>query len=121
MNEKRKKKRQRDSGVGIALGLVFGSGIGLIFGLVFGEAMFGDAGAGLVMGQGFGLIFGIVIESTRRRPNEDNKSCDQPPKDIDIETQTKENRSAWGKFRAFMRCVYRRDQQAWKSIFGGRC
>ena len=87
--------------------------------------MFGDAGTGLVMGQAFGsgigLIFGIVIESSRRRPNEDNKSCDQPPKDIDIETQTKENRSTLRKFRAFMRCVYRRDQQAWKSIFGGRC
>ncbi len=136
MNEKRKEKRQHNSGVGIALGLVFGSSIGLTFGLIFGEAIFGDADTGFVIGQvlgsSIGLVFGVAIESTRGRPNDDNKSsnsvktpingCIQPRTgDIDMETQTKEKRSAWGKFLAFMRCVYRHDQRVWKSIFGGRC
>jgi len=51
MNEKRKEKRQHNSGIGIALGLVFGSGIGSTIGLIFGEAIFGDAGTGFVRGR----------------------------------------------------------------------
>ncbi len=38
-----------------------GSALGMIFGIVFGQAIFGNVGVGLALGMIFGVVIGVAI------------------------------------------------------------